>query len=69
MNKAWRIVSALALLCLVIGIAGIGIGFFTGSSPVIIQNHGSLAEYAQRLEMNWTILQNYITQLLAMFGL
>lgn len=69
MNKAWRIVSGLALLCLVIGIAGIGIGFFTGSSPVIIQNHGSLAEYAQRLEMNWTILQNYITQILAVFGL
>lgn len=69
MNKAWRIVSGLALLCLVIGIAGIGIGFFTGSSPVIIQNHGSLAEYAQRLEMNRTILQNYITQILAVFAL
>ncbi len=69
MNKIWRVVSALVLLCLVLGIAGIGIGFFTGSSPVTIQNHGSLTEYIHRLELNRDILQNYITQFLGYFGL
>lgn len=69
MNKIWRVVSAIALLCLVLGIAGIGIGFFTGSSPVVIENHGSLTEYVHRLELNRDILQNYITQLLGYFGL
>lgn len=69
MNKIWRIVSAVALLCLVAGIACIGIGFFTGSSPVIIENHGSLTEYTHRLELNRDILQNYFHQFLAFFGL
>lgn len=69
MNKIWRIVSGIALLCLVAGAACIGIGFFTGSSPVILQQHGNLAEYAQRLEMNWAILQDYIAQFRAMIGL
>jgi hypothetical protein len=69
MNKAWRIVSGIALLCLVIGVVGIGVGFFTGSSPVIIQNHGSLTEYAQRLETNWAIVQQNFSSLLASLGL
>ncbi len=69
MNKIWRVWSAIALLCLVAGIACIGIGFFTGSSPVTIQNHGSLTEYVHRLELNRDILQNYITQLMGYFGL
>ena len=56
MKKAWSVVGAVALLCLVIGIAGIGVGFFTGSSPVTIQNHGSLDEYLVRLSVNWNIL-------------
>ena len=60
MKKAWRIVSAVALLCLVIGIAGIGVGFFTGSSPVTIQNHGNLDEYFLRLSANWDILLNML---------
>jgi hypothetical protein len=69
MNKAWRIVSGISLLCLVIGVIAIGVGFFTGSSPVIIQNHGSLTEYAQRLNTNWAIVQQNISALLAGFGL
>lgn len=69
MNKIWRIISSIALLCLLLGIICIGIGFFTGSSPVTIQNHGSLAEYIHRLELNRDILQNYITQFLGYFGL
>lgn len=69
MNKIWRVVSAIVLLCLVVGIAGIGIGFFTGSSPVTIQNHGSLTEYIHRLELNRDILQNYIAQFMGYFGL
>lgn len=69
MNKLWRVVSGIVLLCLVAGIVCIGIGFFTGSSPVVIQQHGNLVEYTQRLEMNWAILQDYIAQLLGIFGL
>jgi hypothetical protein len=69
MNKAWRIISGIALLCLVIGVVCIGVGFFTGSSPVIIQNHGSLTEYTQRLETNWDILQQNLSHILAGFGL
>lgn len=69
MNKIWRIVSGIALLCLVLGIAGIGIGFFTGSSPVLLQEHGNLTEYVQRLQINWTIFQQDIARLLAVFGL
>lgn len=56
MSKLWRVVSGIALLCLVIGIVGVGVGFFMGSSPVVIQEHGTLAEYMQRLEMNRDIL-------------
>lgn len=55
MNKIWRVVSGVALVCLVIGILGIGVGFFTGSSPVAIQNHGNLTEYFERLQINWDI--------------
>lgn len=69
MNKIWRIVSGIALLCLVLGIAGIGIGFFTGSSPVLLQEHGNLTEYAQRLQINWTVFRQDIARLLAVFGL
>ena len=57
MRKLWRIVSMIALLCLVVGILGVGVGFFTGSSPVIIRNHGSLDEYIQRLTVNWNVLK------------
>lgn len=69
MNKAWRIISAIVLLCLVLGIAGIGVGFFMGSSPVILQNHGSLTEYLHRLEINRGILMQSLNDLLAGFGL
>lgn len=56
MSKTWRVVSAAALVCLVIGVLGIGAGFFAGSSPVVIREHGSLTEYFARLQMNWGIL-------------
>ena len=69
MHKAWRVVSGIALVCLIIGIVGLGVGFFTGSSPVTIQNHGSLTEYIQRLEMNRDILLESLRNLLAGFGL
>lgn len=69
MNKIWRIVSTVALLCLVAGIACIGIGFFTGSSPVIIENHGSLTEYVHRLELNRDILQQEVSNISAFLGL
>lgn len=62
MSRLWRIVSGIALLCLVIGIIGVGVGFFMGSSPVAIRSHGALAEYLHRLEMNRDIL-------LAMLGM
>lgn len=65
MNKAWHIVSGVALVCLVLGLLAIGVAFFTGSSPVVIQNHGSMEEYAQRLQTNWDILRQTAT---ALFG-
>ena len=68
MSKAWRIVSAIALVFLVVGIVGVGVGFFTGSSPVVIQNHGNLTEYIRRLQINWDVLQNGVRDLLAYFG-
>lgn len=69
MRKAWRVLSAVAMICLVVGIMGVGVGFFTGSSPVAIQNHGALTEYIERLRMNWDILQEQARGLLAYFGL
>ena len=60
MNKAWRIASIAALICLVVGLLGVGVGFFTGSSPVTIQNHGSLAEYAERLSVNWSVFRQML---------
>ena len=69
MRKAWRVVSSVALICLVIGILGLGVGFFTGSSPVVIRNHGSLTEYVQRLAMNRDILIERARTLLAGFGI
>lgn len=69
MNKVWRIVSAVALICLVVGIMGIGVGFFTGSSPTVIQTHGSLTEYIERLQINWGYLQEDIGAFLARLSL
>lgn len=60
MHKSWRVVSGIALICLVIGVLGVGVAFFTGSSPVVIRAHGGLAEYLDRLRMNWDILTQMI---------
>ncbi len=68
MRKAWRIVSAIALVFLIVGIMGVGVGFFTGSSPVTIQNHGNLTEYVRRLQMNRDILLETVRNTLAYFG-
>ncbi len=69
MRKAWRIVSAIALICLIVGIMGVGVGFFTGSSPVVIQNHGSLTEYFSRLQLNWGYFLEDLQSLMAWLGL
>ena len=69
MNKLWHIVGAIALLCLILGIVGIGVGFFMGSSPVVLQNHGNLTEYIQRLQLNWDILLGHARELTAFLGL
>ena len=69
MRKAWRIVSAIALVFLIVGIMGVGVGFFTGSSPVVIQNHGNLTEYLRRLQLNRDILLTQLRSILAYFGL
>lgn len=60
MNKLWRVAGTIALICLVVGILGVGVGFFTGSSPVTIQNHGNLNEYIERLSVNRDILLRMI---------
>ncbi len=69
MRKLWHVVSAVALVCLIVGILGIGVGFFTGSSPTAIQNHGALTEYFQRLQYNWGIFQEDVHSVLAFFGI
>ena len=56
MKKAWRIVCALALGCLALGLLLAAVGFFTGGSPVSIMNHGSLDEFFERLRINWGVL-------------
>ena len=69
MRKVWHVVSIVALFCFLLGILGIGVGFFTGSSPSAIQAHGHLAQYGERLAINWAILQRDFGQLLGWFGL
>jgi len=59
----------MALVFLVVGIMGVGVGFFTGSSPVVIQNHGNLTEYIRRLQINRDILLNGFRGMLAWLGL
>lgn len=63
MRKGWRIVSGIALVCFLIGVMAIGVGFFTGSSPTALQAHGHLTEYNARLAQNWLILQRDIDAL------
>lgn len=60
MRKGWHIVSGLALMCFLLGLVGIGVGFFTGSSPTALQNHGHLAQYIERLSMNWDIIRGML---------
>ncbi len=69
MNKAWHTVGAIALTLIVIGIFGVGVGFFMGSSPVALQNHGSIMEYFQRLQINWDILLRNVTGFLNSWGI
>ena len=57
MRKLWHIVSAVSMICLLLGIAAIGVAFFTGSSPSALQAHGHLSQYGERLAANWDILQ------------
>ncbi len=58
MRKLWHIVSGVAMICFLLGVAAIGVAFFTGSSPSALQAHGQLAQYGERLALNWDILQN-----------
>lgn len=69
MRKVWHVISGLAMMCILLGIVGIGVGFFTGSSPTALEAHGHLAEYSERLAMNWDILQQDISHILSFFGL
>lgn len=58
MRKLWHIVSAVSMICFLLGIAAVGVAFFTGSSPSALQAHGHLAQYGERLAANWDILRN-----------
>ena len=69
MRKLWHTVTAIALVLIVIGIFGVGVGFFMGSSPVALQNHGSINEYLERLQINRDILIQGVTSFLAGFGI
>lgn len=68
MKKTWKIFGSIALICLILGIALIGAGFFAGGSPVSIEKHGNLAEYTARLQMNWEILGQQFQSFLANLG-
>ena len=63
MRRGWRVVSGIALVCLLVGIVAVGVGFFTGSSPTALRAHGHLTEYGQRLNTNWVILKRDIAAL------
>lgn len=63
MRKLWHIVSAVSMICFLLGIAAVGVAFFTGSSPSALQAHGHLAQYGERLALNWDILQNDLRNL------
>jgi len=64
MKKAWKVFAAAAIICLILGILLIGAGFFMGSSPVILGEHGSLDEFFVRLATNWKVLTADIRALL-----
>lgn len=57
MRRGWRIITGIALVCFLVGVVAVGVGFFTGSSPTALRAHGSLTEYSQRLSTNWAILK------------
>ena len=63
MRKLWHIVSAVSMICFLLGIAAVGVAFFTGSSPSALQAHGHLAQYGERLMVNWNILRNDLESL------
>ena len=65
MKKAWHIVSAIAMSCILLGVVGMAVGFFTGSSPSVIESHGHIGQYAERLSMNWAVLKQDIAGLVA----
>ena len=65
MRKAWHIVSLLAMSCILLGIVGVAVGFFTGSSPSVLQSHGHIQQYGERLAMNWDILRRDAANILA----
>lgn len=69
MRKVWHAINGLALICFLLGIVGIGVGFFTGSSPTALEAHGHLAEYGERLAMNWEILRQDAAYILSLLGL
>ena len=64
MRKAWHVVSLLAMSCILLGIVGVAVGFFTGSSPSVIQSHGHIQQFGERLAMNWDILRQDAADLL-----
>ena len=57
MRKAWHVVSLLAMIFILLGIVGVAVGFFTGSSPSVLMSHGHIQQYGERLSMNWDILR------------
>lgn len=64
MKRLWKIFSVLALVCLLLAVALTAAGFFAGSSPVSVINHGCLDEYFLRLETNRQIFLRDLASLL-----
>lgn len=57
MRRGWRVITGIALVCFLVGIVAVAVGFFTGSSPTALRAHGHLSEYGQRLSTNWAIFK------------
>lgn len=65
MKRVWKIFYLLALVCLLLGVALTAAGFFAGSSPVTVANHGALDEYFVRLQYNWQV---FMSDVAGLFG-
>ena len=59
MRKGWHFISTVALMCVLLGVVGVAVGLFTGSSPAALEHHGGVGQYLERLSINWEIIRTW----------